>query len=113
MFENLYLINAFTNEKFRGNPAMVVILDEEFNDDKMAKLASEFNQPITTFVQVKGENVSLRWFTPVQELSLCGHGTLSAAHIFWNEGYISINKPITFVTKGGELKADHAGNQIN
>ena len=110
MCENLYLINAFTNETFNGNPAMVVILEEEFNEDKMGKLATEFNQPITTFVQMIGDTVSLRWFTPVQELSLCGHGTLSAAHILWNEGYISMNKPITFVTKGGELKADHTSN---
>ncbi|MGA9290056.1 MAG: PhzF family phenazine biosynthesis protein [Anaerobacillus sp.] len=112
MRENLFLINAFTKETFKGNPAMVVIVEGELSDIRMKRLAAEFNQPITTFVQLIGQTVNLRWFTPVQELPLCGHGTLSAAHVLWNEGYISMTKPITFVTKGGELKAEHTSDHI-
>jgi PhzF family phenazine biosynthesis protein len=66
--------------------------------------AKEFNQPITTFVIQEQAEYRLRWFTPAQEIDLCGHGTLGAAHIICEE--ISNESLITFYTKSGILTAE-------
>ncbi|MBN8210591.1 PhzF family phenazine biosynthesis protein [Bacillus sp. NTK071] len=106
------MINAFTKELFKGNPAMIVLVDEELSEEVMHRYAKEFNQPITTFVRVGEEVVHLRWFTPTQEIDLCGHGTLAAAHVLWSEGHIPSGQSITFSTKGGKLRAEQVKNKI-
>jgi PhzF family phenazine biosynthesis protein len=104
MESQFFLVNAFTNQPFAGNPAAIVLLDQDQSDEWMKACAREFNQPITTFVTKEQEGYRLRWFTPSQEIDLCGHGTLCAAHIIYEE--ISDESQITFHTRAGILTAE-------
>jgi predicted PhzF superfamily epimerase YddE/YHI9 len=79
-----FLVDAFTQKLFRGNPAGVVLLEGPADPDWMQAVAREFNQPATAFVDMSnGDSAAkeLRWFSPVTELALCGHATLASAHI--------------------------------
>ncbi|KON86576.1 hypothetical protein AF332_06905 [Sporosarcina globispora] len=113
MNHQFYLINAFSKEEFKGNPAAIVFLKEERSEEWMKSLAKEINQPITAFILKENENnYHLRWFTPAKEIDLCGHGTLGAAHILWSEGFLSSESAIYFNTRSGILQAERAGEQI-
>ncbi|UFU00097.1 PhzF family phenazine biosynthesis protein [Radiobacillus kanasensis] len=103
---NLYFINAFTKEEFKGNPAAIVILDKEKEEKWMQQFAKELNQPITTYVMKRKDFFQLRWFTPTKEIDLCGHGTLGASHILWSEGYCDRQFPIEYDTASGKLMAE-------
>jgi PhzF family phenazine biosynthesis protein len=114
MKNQFYIINAFTKKEFKGNPAAIILLKESRSTQWMESFAKEVNQPITTFITKKDENsYHLRWFTPTQEIELCGHGTLGAAHILWSEGYSSLQSSITFDTPSGILRAERLENQIS
>jgi PhzF family phenazine biosynthesis protein len=81
---NIFKLDAFTKERFSGNPAAVCILDRWLDAGKMQQIASENNLAETAFV-VKTENLYyIRWFTPTVEVDLCGHATLAAAYVIIN-----------------------------
>ena len=77
----LYQVDAFTSEPFRGNPAAVCLLDHERADSWMQQVAAEMNLSETAFVLPSGGGFGLRWFTPTVEVPLCGHATLATAHL--------------------------------
>lgn len=80
-----YQIDAFTGKVFSGNPAAVVPLAEWLLDTQMQSIAAENNLSETAFF-VSGEaGYNLRWFTPTQEVPLCGHATLAAAFVLFTE----------------------------
>jgi len=110
----LYTVDAFTNKPFTGNPAGVCILDKELNDDLLLKIAAEVNYSETAFVLLPqtGTSISLRWFTPTEEVDLCGHATLATVKILYEYGYIDKNKKIEFTTRSGILTAQLVGNKI-
>ncbi|QAS55681.1 PhzF family phenazine biosynthesis protein [Lysinibacillus fusiformis] len=113
MNSQFYFINAFTKEKFKGNPAAIVFLREKRSEEWMKYLAKELNQPITAFISKEnGNNYQLRWFTPTKEIDLCGHGTLGAAHILWSEGFSSSESTINFYTQSGLLQTELSEQQI-
>lgn len=101
----LFQVDAFTDKPFSGNPAAVVLLAEDAPDEWMLKVAQEMNLSETAFVYPKGEVFSLRWFTPGTEVELCGHATLSAAHILWETGTVPAGQTIRFTTRSGLLGA--------
>ena len=72
----------------------------------MQAVASELNLAETSFVRGRpgGDRWSLRWFTPVAEVALCGHATLAAAHLLWEEGYLRADQEACFETRSGELR---------
>lgn len=110
--DQFYLINAFTNTSFKGNPAAIIYLNKPKSEEWMQHFATEMNQPISTFIVFKSENhYELRWFTPKQEINLCGHGTLGAAHILWSQGY-SKNESLHFHTKSGMISAEKINDSI-
>ncbi|MEQ8773756.1 MAG: PhzF family phenazine biosynthesis protein [Marinoscillum sp.] len=78
-----YLLDTFSNEPFKGNPTPVCILNEMLSAGVMAKLAREFNSPVTTFVEPKNKDGSfnIRYFTVEGEIPACGHATLGAAFL--------------------------------
>ena len=108
----IYFINAFTKEDFKGNPAAIILVDGEVQEDWMSQMARQLNQPITTFLMQYEEVFRLRWFTPKSEVSLCGHGTLGAAHILWSEGLWDVSNAIKFETPSGKLEAKRQNNLI-
>jgi predicted PhzF superfamily epimerase YddE/YHI9 len=64
----------------------------------MQKVAAELNLSETAFVQKVESEWTIRWFTPVTEVSLCGHATLAAAHVIWEIGNAGAGKAIRFNT---------------
>lgn len=99
-------------EEFKGNPAAIILVDKEVEEGWMRQMAKQLNQPITTFVMQQEEVFRLRWFTPKNEVDLCGHGTLGAAHILWSEGLWDVTRPIEFETLFGKLEAQMQNNFI-
>ena len=80
----VFFADSFTNIPFKGNPAAVVIPDRAIAEDAMQAIASEIGYSETAFLQKEKEGRYLiRFFTPKQEIMLCGHATLAAAHILF------------------------------
>ena len=75
-----YVIDAFANHVFEGNPAAVCIMDAWLPDITMQSIAIENNLSETAFAVREGEHYHLRWFTPGGEVNLCGHATLTTAY---------------------------------
>lgn len=108
---NIYIVDAFTEKPYRGNPAAVCILESEPSAQWMQEVANEMNLSETAFLLEQDGEFSLRWFTPETEVDLCGHATLASAHVLWKEGYSS-NKELRFRTKSGILTANQKGDWI-
>ena len=79
----LYQVDAFTAERFKGNPAGVCILHEKTPAEWMQKIATEMNLSETAFITPGKMVTKIRFFPPSDEIILCGHATLSAAHIMF------------------------------
>ena len=106
----LFYIDAFSSEVFKGNPAAVCLLESWLPDDVLQSIAAEHNLSETAFVVREDKEVfQLKWFTPKVEVDLCGHATLSAAHVLFSI-YSFGNKPILFKTKSGILPVTHASD---
>lgn len=103
-----YVIDAFTDQVFAGNPAAVLVRDRWLSDDLMQKIAIENNLSETAFAVQEGNQYGLRWFTPGGEINLCGHATLATAYVLFNEYGYGGNE-ITFHTLSGELSVNRRG----
>ena len=97
----LYIIDAFTATRFKGNPAAVCPLEEWLDDAVMQNIAAENNLAETAFLVRQGESWNLRWFTPTVEIELCGHATLASAFMLALE--FPEQKEFRFNTLSGEL----------
>ena len=71
-----YVVDAFTDKVFIGNPAAICLLDKWLSDDMMLNIANENNLSETAFILKNNNDYELRWFTPGGEIDLCGHATL-------------------------------------
>jgi PhzF family phenazine biosynthesis protein len=103
----LWIVDAFTDRPFAGNPAAVCLLDAPASPEWMQHVAREMNLSETAFVQRKPDPpvFGLRWFTPTVEVRLCGHATLASAHFLWEEGLLPPDAPALFDTLSGRLSA--------
>ena len=108
----LYQVDAFTSRVFGGNPAAVVPLDAWLPEDRLQEIAAENNLSETAyFVPLPDDRFHLRWFTPVDEVPLCGHATLASAHVILN--LLQPHRPsVRFETLSGELVVERRGNQL-
>ncbi len=98
----IYQIDAFAAKSFEGNPAAVVPLDFWLSDDVMQSIAEENNLAETAFFVPTEKGYSIRWFTPVAEVKLCGHATLASAFVIFNE--LNYNEAvIEFESLSGKL----------
>ena len=71
-----YVVDAFTDQVFGGNPAAVCLLERWPADELLMKITRENNLSETAFAVPEGDGYHLRWFTPGGEIDLCGHATL-------------------------------------
>jgi PhzF family phenazine biosynthesis protein len=108
----IYLVDAFSEGPFSGNPAGVCPLEGPPGDGWMASVAAELNQAETAFFWPLEEGFALRWFTPTSEVDLCGHATLASAHVLWETGRLDEDQPARFETKSGTLTCTLAGGSI-
>jgi len=98
----IFQIDAFASKVFEGNPAAVCPLDKWLDDEVLQKIAEENNLSETAFFVSVENEIQLRWFTPAEEVDLCGHATLAAAHVLYE--HLGYTKPqINFQTKSGAL----------
>lgn len=91
----IFQVDAFTSERFKGNPAAVVPLQQWLSDDHMLAIAAENNLSETAFFvrEVDGA-FHIRWFSPLTEIPFCGHATLASARVIVDQGIASL--PLTF-----------------
>lgn len=104
-----YVVDAFTDKLFHGNPAGVCLLDKWPADSIMQQIAFENNLAETAFIVKQNGYYDLRWFTPKVEIDLCGHATLGSAFIIMNYVETAITK-VRFQTPSGELSVIRNGN---
>jgi PhzF family phenazine biosynthesis protein len=107
---NVYVVNAFAETTFGGNPAAVVPLEQWLNDELLQQIAAQHNLAETAFVVPQDDDFSIRWMTPVDEVNLCGHATLASAHVYFNHLNYEKEK-ITFHSKSGPLHVTKSGDE--
>ena len=105
MKQKIYQIDSFARKVFQGNPAAVCILDYWPSPDQMQGIAEENNLSETAFAVAVGDHFTLRWFTPENEVDLCGHATLATAFVL-KEYYGYKKKTVVFDSpRSGRLEA--------
>ncbi len=97
------IVDAFTRQRFAGNPAAVLVLEQWLDAALMQAIAAENNLSETAFVRLAEDGVfEIRWFSPCTEVDFCGHATLASAHVIAQRGLAAF--PITLRAKAvGEL----------
>ena len=110
----IWQVDAFANGPFTGNPAAVCILGSFPIDLWMQNVAAEMNLSETAFVvpAEKADSFHLRWFTPATEVDLCGHATLAAAHVLYEQCHVETDRVIRFQSRSGELPCRNINGQI-
>lgn len=107
------VVDAFTTERFRGNPAAVCVLPAPADPEWMQKVAAEMNLSETAFLVPRADGWGLRWFTPAVEVALCGHATLASAHVLWESGRLRPDEAAHFHTEqSGVLTCTHSSDTI-
>jgi PhzF family phenazine biosynthesis protein len=102
-----YQLDAFTSEPFKGNPAAICLMPTDLETDLYLAISSEMNLSETAFMIEKEPGVyHIRWFTPLREVSLCGHATLAAAHLLFSHLGVE-EKRIRFDTLAGSLYTEN------
>ncbi|MGN6639891.1 MAG: PhzF family phenazine biosynthesis protein [Mucilaginibacter sp.] len=81
-----YIVDSFTDQPFKGNPAGVCFPTDALSEEKMLNIAREFGLSETAFVQPadKPDTYNIRYFSPKKEIPLCGHATLASGKIIFN-----------------------------
>ena len=107
----LLWVDAFTAKCFHGNPAAVVIAEQELPVDLMQSIAHENNLAETAFVVPDRERYAIRWFTPTVEVDLCGHATLASAFALYHQRHAKQDL-IEFASASGPLRVRRAGQRL-
>ena len=106
-----YVVDAFTDQVFGGNPAAVCILDRWPSDQLLMKITKENNLSETAFAVAEENGYHLRWFTPGGEIDLCGHATLATAYVIFR--FIAPQScSVSFRTMGGVLTVEKRGELL-
>jgi PhzF family phenazine biosynthesis protein len=107
----IYQVDAFTSKLFGGNPAAICPLTEWLDEKTMQNIALENNLSETAFFIKENDSYHIRWFTPTEEVPLCGHATLASSFIIFNYLNKSIDK-IKYISKSGELIVEKQGDLL-
>ncbi len=103
-----YIVDAFTDHVFGGNPAGVCVLDKWLDDGLMQSIAIENNLSETAFTVKEKDGFALRWFTPGGEIDLCGHATLATSFVLSQRYYPEVSS-FSFSTRSGILNVEKKG----
>ncbi|WP_299495676.1 PhzF family phenazine biosynthesis protein [uncultured Shewanella sp.] len=106
----VYQVDSFTTEAFKGNPAGVCITTNGLSESLMLSIAEEMAVSETAFLSLS--DMRLRWFTPKAEVKLCGHGTLAVAHVLKESGQVKSGDSVNFETLSGRLTAFINGSTV-
>ncbi|HEX6836126.1 MAG TPA: PhzF family phenazine biosynthesis protein [Polyangia bacterium] len=108
----LYQVDAFSRTAFGGNPAAVCPLESWIYDATMQKIAAENALSETAFLVPRGDEWEIRWFTPVQEVELCGHATLGSGYVVLTH-LAPKREVVRFASKSGELSVARDGDRLS
>ena len=106
-----YVVDAFTDEVFHGNPAAVRVVEQWPDDATMLAIAIENSLSETAFALKYGGGYRLRWFTPGGEIDLCGHATLATAYVLFRFFEQEANA-VSFDALGGHLVVRRDGDLL-
>lgn len=82
----IHVVDAFTEQQFKGNSAAVIITDHWLSEDLMQSIATENNLSETAYlVKNQDSSYAIRWFSPIKEIAFCGHATLASASVLFCE----------------------------
>lgn len=113
MFAPIYIVDAFTTQRFGGNPAAIVLFDSYPDDSFLQAIAAENNLSETAFPLRRDDgNWDLRWFTPTVEVPLCGHATLASSYILFKHVMPDATEIIFETRQSGTLKIAREGELI-
>jgi PhzF family phenazine biosynthesis protein len=107
----IYQVDAFTSRVFGGNPAAVCPLEAWLPDATLQAIAAENNLSETAFFVGRGGRYEIRWFTPAQEVDLCGHATLASAHVVLSRLAPGLQE-VEFSSKSGPLRVTREGRLL-
>ena len=100
----IFVCDAFSSQIFKGNQAGVVILGEKENypdEILMKNIAAELKHSETAFVKkIDNKKFKIRYFTPTEEVELCGHATISVFSALRELNLISTGKYIAETSAG-------------
>lgn len=106
-----YFVDSFTNHKYKGNPAAVCIVEKKLDNQTMQSVAAEIGYSETAFIEKQTEGIyNIRFFTPKQEIPLCGHATLASSKIIFDN--CSLSKIVFININGTELIINKEHNMI-
>ena len=106
-----YVVDAFADHVFEGNPAAVCVMDHWPDDRLLMSITRENNLPETAFAVPEEDGYRLRWFSPSQEVNLCGHATLAAAYVITRFISPGLDR-VKFHTLSGELTVQKKGDLL-
>lgn len=112
MSKPIFVVDAFTEKAFAGNPAAVCLLDQPADEAWMQAVAGELNLSETAFLWPESGVFRLRWFTPSVEVDLCGHATLASSFVLWETGRLASDEMARFETRSGRLTATRSVDAI-
>lgn len=103
----IFQIDAFTTEAFKGNPAGITFSNNLSENEKQL-IANEMNLSETAFISdSKITDYKLQWFTPAKEVNLCGHATIASLHFLFEKSMILSDQHISFETLSGIINCAH------
>lgn len=104
-----FIVDAFTEKIFSGNPAAVCVVEKFPPEELMKNIARENNLSETAFAVKEKNFYRLRWFTPAVEVDFCGHATLATAFVILTQ-VEKILSAVEFETLSGKFFVERKGN---
>ena len=108
----LFQIDAFAEKRFEGNPAAVCPISKWINSTCIQAIAAENNLAETAFIVPNNNFYEIRWFTPTVEVDLCGHATLAAAYVIFNQLKHTENTVTFHSLRSGVLKVSKENEAV-
>lgn len=101
------VVDAFVSPTGGGNAAGVVLCAGAFFEEaEMLAKAAELGFSETVFMLRQEEDWHFRYFTPVEEVPLCGHATIAAIHYLGEKGLVRHGSEFSILTGAGRLSAE-------
>lgn len=103
---DVYVVHAFSKDREGGNAAGVVLHADTLTESEMRHIAKKVGFSETAFVsQSHRADVRVRFFTPEEEVDLCGHATIATFHVLKEQGLLGSGR-FTQETRAGVLEVD-------
>lgn len=110
----LYTVDAFTDVPLGGNPAGVALFQDKLPDEaEMRRVAAQVGYSETAFLRrIAPDRFEVRYFTPVEEVALCGHATVGSFSLLLQKGLIEGGRTYIAQTGAGDIRVDIAAGLV-